>query len=303
MSGFFGAVLKSDCVFDVFFGTDYHSHLGTRRAGMVFYGEDGFDRSIHNIENTPFRTKFDSDIHQMRGNLGLGCISDYEAQPLIVRSHHGTYALATVSKINNMDELTEEIIQKGSTHFLEMSGGDINATELVATLINQKDNLIEGIRYAQERIDGALTLLLLTPDGLYCARDKLGRTPVMIGRKEDGYCAVFESCSYLNLEYEDDRELGPGEIAVLTPEGVKTLVAPGKDMRICTFYGFTTAIHLPVMKACLWRKCVITAGWRWRNVTDLQKKMWISLPASLIQGLPMPWGMPTGRACPFRGRL
>ena len=203
MSGFFGAALKSDCVFDVFFGTDYHSHLGTRRAGMVFYGEDGFDRSIHNIENTPFRTKFDSDIHQMRGNLGLGCISDYEAQPLIVRSHHGTYALATVSKINNMDELTEEIIQKGGTHFLEMSGGDINATELVATLINQKDNLIEGIRYAQERIDGALTLLLLTPDGLYCARDKLGRTPVVIGRKEDGYCAVFESCSYLNLEYED----------------------------------------------------------------------------------------------------
>ena len=245
MSGFFGAALKSDCVFDVFFGTDYHSHLGTRRAGMVFYGEDGFDRSIHNIENTPFRTKFDSDIHQMRGNLGLGCISDYEAQPLIVRSHHGTYALATVSKINNMDELTEEIIQKGSTHFLEMSGGDINATELVATLINQKDNLIEGIRYAQERIDGALTLLLLTPDGLYCARDKLGRTPVMIGRKEDGYCAVFESCSYLNLEYEDDRELGPGEIAVLTPEGVKTLVAPGKDMRICTFlwiyYGYPSA--------------------------------------------------------------
>ena len=245
MSGFFGAALKSDCVFDVFFGTDYHSHLGTRRAGMVFYGEDGFDRSIHNIENTPFRTKFDSDIHQIRGNLGLGCISDYEAQPLIVRSHHGTYALATVSKINNMDELTEEIIQKGSTHFLEMSGGDINATELVATLINQKDNLIEGIRYAQERIDGALTLLLLTPDGLYCARDKLGRTPVVIGRKEDGYCAVFESCSYLNLEYEDDRELGPGEIAVLTPEGVKTLVAPGKDMRICTFlwiyYGYPSA--------------------------------------------------------------
>ena len=188
MSGFFGAALKSDCVFDVFFGTDYHSHLGTRRAGMVFYGEDGFDRSIHNIENTPFRTKFDSDIHQMRGNLGLGCISDYEAQPLIVRSHHGTYALATVSKINNMDELTEEIIQKGGTHFLEMSGGDINATELVATLINQKDNLIEGICYAQERIDGALTLLLLTAnesvvaglhDGLLGHAEVLGLSTVV----------------------------------------------------------------------------------------------------------------------------
>lgn len=184
-----------------------------------------------------------------------------------------------------------------------MSGGDINATELVATLINQKDNLIEGIRYAQERIDGALTLLLLTPDGLYCARDRLGRTPVVIGRKEDGYCAVFESCSYLNLEYEDDRELGPGEIAVLTPEGVKTLVAPGKDMRICTFCGFTMVILLPVMKECLWRKCVITAEWRWRNVTDFQKKTWILLPVFPIQGLPMLWGMPTGRVCLFHGRL
>ena len=187
MSGFFGATLKSDCVFDVFFGTDYHSHLGTRRAGMVFLGKEGFNRSIHDIENSPFRTKFDRDIHHMEGNMGIGCISDYEAQPLIVRSHHGTYALATVSKINNMEELADEIIKKGGTHFLEMSGGHINATELVGTLINQKDNLIEGIHYAQERIDGTLSLLVLTADGLYCARDKLGRVPVVLGKKEDGY--------------------------------------------------------------------------------------------------------------------
>ena len=245
MSGFFGATLKSDCVFDVFFGTDYHSHLGTRRAGMVFLGKEGFNRSIHDIENSPFRTKFDGDIHHMEGNMGIGCISDYEAQPLIVRSHHGTYALATVSKINNMEELADEIIKKGGTHFLEMSGGHINATELVGTLINQKDNLIEGIHYAQERIDGTLGLMLLTADGLYCARDKLGRIPLVLGKKEDGYCATFESSAYLNLEYEDYRELGPGEIVIMTPDHVRTLMAPGKKMKICTFlwiyYGYPSA--------------------------------------------------------------
>ena len=149
MSGYFGVVSKEDCVFDLFFGTDYHSHLGTRRAGLAVYGEEGFNRSIHNIENSPFRTKFDDDVHHMRGNLGIGCISDFEAQPLIVRSHHGTYAITTVSKINNIDELVANIMKKTGTHFLEMSGGNINATELVATMINQKDNLIEGIQYAQ----------------------------------------------------------------------------------------------------------------------------------------------------------
>ena len=235
MSGFFGATLKSDCVFDVFFGTDYHSHLGTRRDGMVFLGKEGFNRSIHDIENSPFRTKFDRDIHHMEGNMGIGCISDYEAQPLIVRSHHGTYALATVSKINNMEELADEIIKKGGTHFLEMSGGHIIATELVGTLINQKDNLIEG----------TLSLLLLTADGLYCARDKLGRVPVVLGKKEDGYCATFESSAYLNLEYEHYRELGPGEIVIMTPDHVRTLMAPGKKMKICTFlwiyYGYPSA--------------------------------------------------------------
>lgn len=245
MSGFFGAATKTDCVFDVFFGTDYHSHLGTRRAGMAFLGKDGFTRSIHNVENAPFRTKFDEDIHHMKGNLGIGCISDYEAQPLIVRSHHGTYAITTVGKINNAEELAKEIIKDNSTHFLEMSGGSINATELVATLINQKDNLIDGIRYAQSRIDGSMTLLLLTHGGIYCARDKWGRTPLVIGQKKEGFCAAFESFSYLNLGYRDYRELGPGEIAVMTPEAVVTLVPPGKQMRICTFlwvyYGYPSA--------------------------------------------------------------
>ena len=193
MGGFFAAASKEDCVFDLFFGTDYHSHLGTRRGGMAVFGKDGFNRSIHNIENSPFRTKFEKDVNEMEGNMGIGCISDYEPQPLIVRSHHGTYAITTVGKINNTDAIVKEIFSKGNTHFLEMSGGDSNATELVAAMINQKDNIVDGIRYAQETIDGSMTLLLLTAKGIYCARDKMGRTPVAIGRKEEGFCASFES--------------------------------------------------------------------------------------------------------------
>ena len=247
MGGFFGVASKSDCLFDLFFGTDYHSHLGTRRGGMAVYGPDGFDRAIHNIENAPFRTKFEKDMQKMKGNIGIGCISDYEPQPLIVRSHHGTFAITTVGKINNAEEITKLIFQSGHTHFLEMSGGDINPTELVAAIINQKENLIDGIRYAQELIDGSMTLLLLTPKGIYAARDKMGRTPVIIGRKEDAYCVTFESFAYLNLGYELERELGPGEIVVVTPEEVRTLAAPGKDMKICTFlwvyYGYPSSVY------------------------------------------------------------
>ena len=172
MGGFFGVASKEDCMFDLFFGTDYHSHLGTRRAGMAVYSDEkGFDRAIHNIENSPFRTKFDKDIGCMEGRLGIGCISDYEPQPLIVRSHHGTYAIVTVGKINNTNEIVKQLFSSGHSHFLEMSGGDINATELVAAVINQKDNLIEGIQYAQETIEGSMTMLLLTPKGIFAARD------------------------------------------------------------------------------------------------------------------------------------
>ena len=248
MGGFFGVAAKEDCTFDLFFGTDYHSHLGTRRAGMVVYGKNrGFDRAIHNIENAPFRTKFDHDVNSMEGNLGIGCISDYEPQPLLMRSHHGTYAITTVGKINNTEELTKQIFDKGLSHFMEMSSGEINATELVAAIINQKDNLVDGIRYAQEVIDGSMSILILTPLGLYAARDRLGRTPVVIGKKKDAYCVSFESFAYLNLGYEDCKELGPGEIAVVTPEGVRTLVNPGKDMKICTFlwiyYGYPSSSY------------------------------------------------------------
>ena len=212
MGGFFGVSSKDDCLFDLFFGTDYHSHLGTRRAGMAVYGEDGFDRAIHNIENAPFRTKFDKDMRQMKGYYGIGCISDYEPQPLIVRSHHGTFAITTVSKINNAKEIVDNIFSNNNTHFLEMSGGDINPTELVAALINQKENLIEGIHYALETIDGSLTLLVLTPKGIYAARDKYGRTPLVIGNKGDSYCLAMESFSFKNLGYHKWKELGAGEI-------------------------------------------------------------------------------------------
>lgn len=248
MGGFFGVTSKQDCVFDLYFGTDYHSHLGTRRAGMaVFSKEDGFDRAIHNIENAPFRTKFDKDVNKMHGYMGIGCISDYEPQPLIVRSHHGTYAIMTVGKINNTDEIIKQMFDSGHTHFLEMSGGDINATELVAAIINQKEHLVEGIQHAQDIIDGSMTIVLLTPKGIYAARDKMGRTPVAVGKKEDGYCISFESFAYLNLGYVADRELGPGEIVILTPEGIQTLAKPGEDMKICTFlwvyYGYPSSSY------------------------------------------------------------
>jgi amidophosphoribosyltransferase len=248
MGGFFGVASKQNCTFDLFFGTDYHSHLGTRRAGMAVYDKyKGFDRAIHNIENSPFRTKFDKDVNVMEGNLGIGCISDYDPQPLIVRSHHGTYAIMTIGKINNSDAIIEDMFQHVHAHFLEMSGGDINATELVAAIINQKDNLIEGIQYAQEIIDGSMSIILLTPMGIYAARDKLGRTPISLGEKDDGYCFAFESFSYLNLGYHPLRELGPGEIIIMTADGPRTLVKPGTDMKICTFlwvyYGYPSSSY------------------------------------------------------------
>ncbi len=247
MGGFFGVVAKEDCVFDLFFGTDYHSHLGTRRGGMAIYGKNGFNRAIHNIENAPFRTKFDKDVREMEGNMGIGCISDYEPQPLIVRSHHGTYAITTVSKINNTEEIVKQIFDNGNSHFLEMSGGDINATELVAAIINQKENIIDGINYALNLIDGSLTLMVLTPKGIYGARDRYGRTPLVIGKKKDAFCLTFEDFAYRNLGYENYKELGPGEIVVVDTDGVKTLVQPGKDKKICTFlwvyYGYPSSSY------------------------------------------------------------
>lgn len=247
MGGFFGVASKNDCVFDLFFGTDYHSHLGTKRGGMAVYGANGFQRAIHNIENSPFRTKFERDVEEMKGNLGIGCISDSEPQPLMVRSHLGNFAITTVGRINNVDELVKRAFTEGTTHFLEMSGGDINPTELTAALINRKDSIPEGIRYAQSMIDGSMSMLILTSEGLYAARDKVGRTPVAIGKKNGAYCASFESFAYLNLGYTHCKELGPGEVDFVTPESVEVLVPPSEEMKICTFlwvyYGYPASSY------------------------------------------------------------
>lgn len=247
MGGFFGVASSEDCVFDLFFGVDYHSHLGTRRGGMTVYGKNGFNRAIHNIENAPFRTKFDKEVEHMSGWYGIGCISDYEAQPLIIRSHHGTYAITTVGKINNMDGLQQMLFDQGHVHFQEMSTGEINATELVAALINTKANLIEGIRFVQDVVDGSLSLLLVNQAGIYAARDRLGRTPVVVGKKDEGFCVSFENFAYKNLGYADYKELGPGEIVVLTEKNCITLAQPGKDMKICTFlwvyYGYPASSY------------------------------------------------------------
>lgn len=247
MGGIFGVALKKDCVLDLFFGTDYHSHLGTRRGGMAVYGEKGFNRSIHNIQNSPFRTKFEKDVEELSGNIGIGCISDTEPQPLLVQSHLGSFAITTVGKINNTEELVEKTFQNGNTHFLEMSGGNINPTELVAALMNHKDTIVEGIQYVQECIKGSMTLIVMTKEGLYAARDLYGRTPLSIGKKEEGYCIAFESFAYINLGYKTQYELGPAEIVYVTPEGMETVSPAKEEMKICTFlwiyYGYPTSTY------------------------------------------------------------
>ena len=243
MGAFFGAVSKQDCVMDVFFGVDYHSHLGTRRAGMIVRdAQTGFQRQIHNIENTPFRTKFEKDLPGFHGCSGIGCISDMDPQPLLVRSHLGFYAITTVGIINNADALTERYFAAHGSQFMAMSSGQVNQTELFAALINEKDNFVDGLKNVHELVDGSATILILTDKGLIAARDKLGRLPVHIGKKDGAYCVSFESFAYHKLGYSDAYELGPGEIVSVTSDGFETLSPAGKDMRICaflwTYYGY-----------------------------------------------------------------
>ena len=244
MGGFFGAVSKRDCVLDVFFGVDYHSHLGTRRGGMAVFDEnDGFQRQIHSIDNTPFRTKFEKDLSEFHGNASIGCISDSDPQPLLVRSHLGLFAITTVGIINNKDELIEKYFSDHGHQFMAQSSGKINDTELVSALINQKDDLVSGILHVQEEVKGSMTLLILNDKGeIIAARDKMGRLPILIGKDEQGHCISFESFAYNKLGYEDAYEVGPGEIVRVTAEKVETLSPAGDEMRICAFlwayYGY-----------------------------------------------------------------
>ena len=247
MGGMFGVASRQNCVTDLFFGVDYHSHLGTKKGGMAVYGKNGFNRAIHNISNSPFRTKFENDVKEMDGNLGIGCISDNEPQPLLVNSKLGSYAIVSVGKVTNMDELIEEAFNNGHTHFLEMSGGEVNQTELVASVINQKETYVDGIMNVLRKVKGSISFILMTKNGLYLVRDKLGRTPLNVGHKEGSYCASFESHAYLNLGYSFYKELGPGEVCFMTSEGVETLIEANDKMKICSFlwvyYGYPTSCY------------------------------------------------------------
>ncbi len=247
MGGVIGFASSQDCVMDLFFGTDYHSHLGTKRGGMCVLQEDGFNRSIHNIENSPFRSKFESDIEGMKGNMGIGAISDGDPQPLTVFSRQGDYAITTVGRINNKEAIVKELLKDRPTQFMSMSGGKINNTELVAALVSTGTDIVDGIRRAQAKIDGSVTMLILTKGGLYAARDKYGRTPLIIGEKKGAFCAASESFAFINIGYKYKRELGPAEIAFLTPEKEQTVSEPQEGMSICaflwTYFGYTTSIY------------------------------------------------------------
>lgn len=248
MGGFFGAVSTTDAVSDVFFGTDYHSHLGTRRAGIAAYDREiGLQREIHNIENSPFRSRFESALREMKGTAAIGCISDYDPQPLLIRSHLGAYAICVIGVINNQSDLIDDCLS-GNTHFDAMTGGRVNATELVAALINQKFDYVDGIRFAQDCIQGTASILLLTDHGrIITARDKFGRLPILVGKRDDGYCVTFESFAYQKLGYEDFLELGPAEIVEVSTSGVYRLAKPQEEMRICSFlwsyYGYPTSTY------------------------------------------------------------
>lgn len=249
MGGFFGVASKNDAVLDTFFGVDYHSHLGTRRAGMAAYDKEiGLQRKIHKIENSPFRTKFENILNQMEGTSAIGCISDTDAQPLLMRSNLGTYAICTIGIINNSDALVKQYLSFSGGHFGAMTSTGINSTELVAAMIDQKSTFAEGIAFAQDVIEGTSSILILKDDGnIIAARDKLGRLPVLIGKREDGYCISFEDFAYKKLGFEDCRELGPGEIVEISADGFEVLKPAGKKKKICAFlwsyYGYPTSCY------------------------------------------------------------
>ena len=280
MGGFFGVASKNDCVLELFYGVDYHSHLGTRRGGMATYGKAGFNRAIHNIENSPFRTKFDRDVSEMKGHLGIGCISDFEPQPLLIQSHLGSFAVTTVGKVNNYEELLNRLYNNARSHFQEMTNGQINVTELVAALICEKDSILEGIKYVQELVDGSMTMLVMTKEGIYAARDRYGRTPLVVGHKTDAYCVSFESHAYINLGYTDYKVLGPAEVVYVTPEGVEVLCKPQEEMKICSFlwvyYGYPTSSY----------EGVNVEEMRYKCGSMLAKRDGISVRPDIVAGVP-----------------
>ncbi len=258
MGGIFGSVTKEDCVIDLFYGTDYLSHLGTRRGGLAVLNSSGFSRAIHNLENSYFRTKFESDLPKFHGDKGIGVISDHEDQPMLISSHLGTFGIVTVSKINNLDELVADLY-KQNKQFSETSGIGINPTELVATLISEKDSFVDGITHAQGLIKGSCTMLLLTKEGIYAARDKLGRTPIIIGKKEGAFAASSETCAFPNLGYDIDKDLGPGEIVLITADGCEQKKAPGEKMQVCSFlwvyYGYPASSYEGINVEAVRYKC------------------------------------------------
>lgn len=285
MGGFFGVTSKSDCMMDVFFGVDYHSHLGTRRGGMAaFDPKIGLQREIHNIENAPFRTKFEHVFEEMWGNSAIGCISDSDPQPLIIRSGIGTFAITTIGIVNNAQELIDQYLSGNSGHFNAMTGGKVNSTDLVAALISTKNTYAEGIQFAQSVIVGTLNVLILTGDGkLIAARDRVGRIPVQIGKDEQGYCVSFEEFAFTKLGYEKVKELGPGEIVELTPEGMTQLVAPGEEMHVCAFlwsyYGYPTSTY----------EGINVEAMRYRNgaeIADRDMKQGRSMEIDYVGGVP-----------------
>ncbi|MHC1768076.1 MAG: amidophosphoribosyltransferase [Verrucomicrobiia bacterium] len=278
MGGYFGVVSKDDCVADLFYGTDYHSHLGTRRGGLAVYDGQGWTRYIHDITSAQFRSKFEQDVLKLRGRMGIGVISDTDDQPLIIGSHLGTYAIVTVGRVRNSAELVKKAFGLRSAHFSEMSGGEVNPTELVALYINQGATFAEGIEIAQNAIDGSCSMLLLTEKGVYAARDRLGRTPIILGRKEGAYAVTLESCAFPNLGYESVRDLGPGEVVCLTPEGVHSVTLPRHRCQICAFlwvyYGYPASTYLGIN----------TEEARYRSGAALAKRD--TTPVDVVAGIP-----------------
>ena len=283
MGGLFGVCLRNACVTDLFFGTDYHSHLGTHRGGIAVYDGQHFTRAIHNIENAPFRTKFEADIPDMKGMVGIGCISDTHPQPIVLNSKIGTFAVVTVGRINNKKKLAEQLQSEDNLYFSELSGGRINDTELAAALLSRKDSIPEGIAHVQDVVEGSMTMLVCADGGLYAARDKLGRTPLSVGKKEDGHCVSFESFAFINLDYSPCYELGPGEIVFVTADTITTVKKPGGETRMCSFmwayFGYPTSDY----------EGVNVEDMRYRNGANLSREdklSGIGLDIDHVAGIP-----------------